>query len=182
MNNGQRYEKELADLFGVSNAGGSDTAPDLMIEGVGIEVKNTLGAAFGSVSLTHKSGVWDITSRVRSKVLAGAVRDSPIINRINGEWNTDTDVHQQVVVSIDSRIARQYYRRKECAYLQIKTHGLFRLGRLNPWNLEVPMFNPKKVTLRARRNAPKGGGRTANFICINCSNSQHSSMNLEELA
>ena len=182
MNNGQRYEKYLADLFGVSNAGGSDTAPDLTINGIGIEVKSTLGAAFGSVSLTHKSGVWDITTRVRSKVLATAVRKSPILQRINDEWISSTDHHQQVVVQIPTRYAREYYRRKECAYLQIKTHGLFRLGNDNPWNLDVPKFDPKKVTLRARRNAPKGGGRTANFICIDCSNSQHSSVDLESLA
>ncbi len=154
-NNGLKYERYLSDLFGVSYAGAASNRPDLVIEGVGIEVKCSPNAGYGQLSVTEKTGQWDFTTRSRSRVLLAAARESKIIDQIRLNWGDGGKSECKTYVG--AKVVRRYYKEKVCDYIQIKGRGFFRLGIADPWNLGVPMFNPEGVFFRARRS--KYGGR-----------------------
>lgn len=179
-NNGLKYERFLADLFGVSYAGCTSSRPDLVVEGVGIEVKVSPNAGYGQLSVRETDGVWDFTKRSRSRVLLSAGRECGILDEIRRNWGDGGK--SECKTYVPSKVIRQYYREKVCDYIQIKGRGLFRLGISDPWNLGVPMFNPSGAYFRARKSKYLGGGHYGSTLELRIEKCPLSRLDLEDLA
>lgn len=180
-NNGLKYERHLAELFGVSYAGTASNRPDLVIEGIGVEVKCTpTYAGYGQLSVRKTDGVWNFTTRAKSAVLRSAAIDCGIIEKIRQDW--DAGGKDECNTFVKSAVIRHYYKEKSCDYIQIKDRGLFRLGIRDPWNIGVPMFNPSGTYFRARRKKYLGGGYYSSTLELRIKKCPFSPVDLESLA
>ena len=179
-NNGMRYEQHLADLFGVSYAGSKSNRPDLIIEGVGIEVKATPHAGYGQLGVNQSSGRWDFTTRAGSRVLLAAGVESGIIKEIRRNW--EDGGKSECKTYVPAKVIRRYYKEMVNDYIQIKERGLFRLGISDPWDLGVPMFNPSGTYFRARKSKYTGKGNYVSTLELRIEKCPISPVDLEDLA
>ena len=191
MNKGQQLEYDLREPFAelaLYFAGNGATNPDFIgSDGIGVEVKAP-GGTFGQVQTPHNGERFTLCNSPRSPLLAREVTRSGILKTASAEYDTGIT---QLKLEVAPKVVRAYYREKGCSYIYFghprfmdgKRHkGVFRLGVSDPWNLECPMFNPAKVTLRFRYGAPKGGDRPRrSLVELNCSGISKSFVDLLDI-
>jgi hypothetical protein len=181
INEGQEYENNMVKKL--REAGytqqtnpeeddGIDVKVNIDGKTAGIELKQKIGAAFGSGTLVFQNGSWKISANSNS-VIKKLFNDhlSDWVNEMwyekTGEYipnRTATKADQQILgggtgyyKEIPSDFISSYYNKSH--YIQIKGKGFYKLGNKNPLNIsttKVSKFNPTSAKARIRVKAIGG--------------------------
>lgn len=185
INEGLQYEKDI--IQKLKNAGytqqtnpeeddGVDVKINVDGKTAGIELKQKIGAAFGSGTLIFQNGSWKISRN--SNATIKKLFDDHLSDWVNDVWynktggykpnTTATKADQQVLgggtgyyKDIPSDFIESYYDKSD--YIQIKGKGFYKLGNKNPLNIpatKVSKFNPTSAKARIRVK-PTGGNKFA---------------------
>jgi len=185
INEGQQYEINLIDKL--KTAGYTKQSRSEENEGVdvqvnvngkiaGIELKEQIGAVFGSGTLEFKNSSWHISPR--SNIVIKTLFNDKLSNWVNEMWYKKTNgytpnypatkLDQQVLgggtgyyKDIESDVVIDYYSKSD--YIQIKDKGFYVIKDKNPLNIpsdKVSKFKPDSAKARIRvKNI--GGGKYA---------------------
>lgn len=185
INEGMQYENDIIEKL--KNVGytqqskpeesdGVDVKIDVNGKTAGIELKQKIGAAFGSGTLIFESDMWKI-SRNSNEVIKKLFNEH-LSDWVNDMWYDKTGKYKPNVSAskIDQQIlgggtgyykdipityVESYYDKSD--YIQIKDHGFYKLANKNPLNIpstKVSNFNPTSAKARIRvKNI--GGGKYA---------------------
>ena len=191
INEGQLYERQLISKLnraGYSKQTEPDTGlgdPDVIVTSatgvtVGIELKETPAAAFGSATLQY-SNRWALKpSSKQNPAIPSIVSSSDILTEVNNKWKlspkglTASDVTiatkelqgilGEVKVPIDASEIRKYY--SKCDYIQIRGKGLYKLTSNDPLNCGASLFSPTNSYIRVRVQYKSGSYRFAMELYI----------------
>lgn len=173
INEGQLYEIQLLEKLRRDNFT-NQTTPEsvdgrdvtITVNGVsaGIELKEKIGAAFGSATLEFSGGHWQLKpSTKQNPQIPKIVSENDVLNTIQREWYTnkgkyypgtkaskyDQQILGEIRIPINARYIRDYY--KYCDYIQIKGKGLYSIDRnKDPLNLNPTFFEPTDSFIRVR--------------------------------
>ena len=185
INEGQQYENNT--LEKLKNAGytqqsraeeeeGIDVKVTIKGKSAGIELKEQIGAVFGSGTLEFKNNEWVISSK--SNPVVKKLFNEQLSDWVNEMWHKKTNGYipnfpatkadQQILgggtgyyKDITSESVINYYDKSD--YIQIKDKGFYKINDKNPLNIpsdKISKFNPTSAKARIRvKNV--GGGKFA---------------------
>lgn len=187
INEGQLYERQIITKLnraGYTQQTEPDTGlgdPDVIINAkgvtVGVELKEKIGASFGSATLHFTGGHWKLKSTPRQNpAIPSIVETTQILNEVNKKW----DIASKGLVSanvtratkelqgilgeiskfpINSSHIRKYY--EKCDYIHIKGKGFYKLKSADPLNCGATFFDPTDSYIRVRVQYKSGSYRFA---------------------
>jgi hypothetical protein len=175
INEGQQYENDIIEKL--KNAGytqqskpeeedGVDVKVNIDGKTAGVELKQKIGAAFGSGTLIFESDTWKI-SRNSNAIIKKLFNDH-LSDWVNDVWynktgnyrpnSTASKIDQQILgggtgyyKNIPVDFITSYYDKSD--YIQIKGKGFYKLANKNPLNIssmKVTNFNPTSAKARIR--------------------------------
>jgi len=140
----------------VKLGGGSSHEPDIFMNGGHIELKPDKSPDWGQTILKWDgdSNKWvpnnDLFQKYMDKV---EFRPPPFLfkNMLYDEWLKIKHDYSDEYIDINEQEIQNFYRKKGCAYIQIKGgYGLYHLGE-DPLELNVPEFNVKqRIRIRVK--------------------------------
>lgn len=173
INEGQLYETQTIEKLRRANYTNQTTPESIdgrdvtvTVNGVsaGIELKEKIGAAFGSATLEFSGGRWQLKpSTKQNPEIPKIVSENDILNVIQTVWyinkgkyypgtrasKYDQQILGEIKIPIHARHIREYY--KYCDYIQIKGKGLYLLDRSkDPLKLNPTFFDPTGSYIRVR--------------------------------
>lgn len=175
INEGQQYEKDIIEKLKTAGytqqtnpeeSDGVDVKINVNGKTAGIELKQKLGAAFGSGTLVFQNGSWKISTN--SNPVIKKLFNEHLSDWVNDMWydktggykpnSSATKADQQILgggtgyyKDIPSDFIENYYDKSD--YIQIKGKGFYKLGNKNPLNIpitKVSKFNPTSAKARIR--------------------------------
>lgn len=185
INEGQQYENDIIEKLKVAGYTqqskpeedeGVDVTINVNGKTAGVELKQIVGAAFGSGTLEFRNNSWHISSK--SNPVIKKIFNDELVDWVNDVWyhktggyvpnSTATKEDQQALgggtghyKDISSDIVKDYYDKSD--YIQIKGKGFYNLNNKNPLNIhstKLSNFNPTSAKARVRVKAT-GGNRYA---------------------
>jgi len=175
INEGVRYENDILDKLKkagytsqskVEENEGIDVKITANGKSAGIELKEKIGAVFGSGTLEFKNNSWQISPK--SNPVIKDIFKNELVDWVNKVWYEDvgkqkpntraSKIDQQILgggtgyyKDIPADAVTDYYDNSD--YIQIKGKGFYKLGNKNPLNLpstKVSKFNPTSAKARIR--------------------------------
>jgi len=156
--NGKKYEdmcyeniKHSAKI--VKQGGGSSHQVDIYTQNGHIECKPSYSPDWGQCRIKWKDNSWVPINNIFQKYM-GKVKFKPPpfeVNKITYEhWLNIKHDYRDEYIYIDNQEIQNFYKKKDCAYIQIKGYGLYHLGE-DPLELKVPEFKLKqRIRIRAK--------------------------------
>lgn len=173
VNEGQLYETQMLEKLRRANytnqttpesIDGRDVTITVNGASAGIELKEKIGAAFGSATLEFAGGHWQLKpSTKQNPEIPKIVSENNVLNIIQENWYTnkgkyypgtraskyDQQILGEIRIPINARYIRSYY--KYCDYIQIKGKGLYLIDRnKDPLKLNPTFFEPTDSYIRVR--------------------------------
>ena len=177
LNEGQRYELDIIEKLKDAGLTTQDRppkkGPDVTIVAKGftsgIELKEKLGAAFGSATLEFANNSWRLKDGAK-QAMVDLVSDIKLMDFINDGWHTQKNNYipplvatkeQQLILgelrkNISAEYIKKYY--SDCDYIHIKGYGIYKLKPNNPLGITASTFRPINPYARIRVQY-KGSGK-----------------------
>lgn len=157
--NGKKYEMECFEIVKHSDkciklGGGSSHEPDMIMTKGHIELKANPGSPdWGQTTLKWDSK-WVPTNEIFQKYMDRVkFKPPPFLSggMSHEEWLKIKPDYSDEYIDIDEQGIQEFYKKKDCAYIQIKGgYGLYHLGE-DPLELNVPEFKLKqRIRIRAK--------------------------------
>lgn len=72
-------------------------------------------------------------------------------------YHYDFNKFHEIKATISPSVIEQYYNKKQTFYINVGTHGFYKLGSRNPYNLNIPAFSSSAGAVYRARVQNKGG-------------------------